>query len=130
MHSIVRWIAVVIFAYGCAVHLVQLVSGGWSTYAGLPGLLAAFFAALVVLDAAVAVAIAKKSRAGWLSGAALLVVDSVGNAVANYPPLDTTTGITTGRIGQALVTALAVWMIALTPRMMRAFSESGRPSLW
>lgn len=118
-----RWflfVAVAVFGYGTVVHVVQLCAGGVNAYAGLPGVLAGFFASLVVLDPLVAVLLALRLRAGWVLGTVVLVLDAAANAVANYPPLDPSPGVTAGRTGQAVVALLAVGMVVCAPRMVAA----------
>ncbi|MDZ7930814.1 MAG: hypothetical protein U5N21_12505 [Rhodococcus sp. (in: high G+C Gram-positive bacteria)] len=108
-----------VFAYGTVVHLVQLVGGGSDPYPGVPVAIAWFFVALVVLDPLAAVLIARRRRIGLVFGAAILLLDAAANAVVNYPPYDPTDGVTAGRVGQAVVTALAVLLVCTTPRLWR-----------
>ncbi|OZD07260.1 hypothetical protein CH275_08935 [Rhodococcus sp. 06-235-1A] len=107
------------FAYGTAVHLVQLLGGGGDPYPGVPVAIAWFFVALVVLDPLAAALISRRRRVGLLVGAAVLLLDAAANAVVNYPPHDPAGGVTAGRIGQAVVTALAVLLVFATPRLWR-----------
>ena len=108
-----------VFAYGTVVHLVQLAVGGGDPYPGVPAVIAWFFVALVVLDPLTAVLIAQRRRIGLLLGSTTLLLDAAANAVVNYPPHDSAAGVTAGRVGQAVVTALAILLVLATPRLWR-----------
>ncbi len=108
-----------VFAYGTVVHLVQLASGGGDPYPGVPPVIAWFFVALVVFDPLAAVLIARRRRIGLLFGCTTLMLDAAANAVVNYPPHDPAEGVTAGRVGQAAVTAFAVLLVVVTPRLWR-----------
>ncbi|NIL88644.1 hypothetical protein RhoFasSB10_00932 [Rhodococcus fascians] len=116
---ILTYLFAAVFAYGTAVHLVQLAGGGENPYPGTPAVIAWFFVALVVLDPLAAVLIAQRRRIGLLIGSTTLVLDAVANAVVNYPLHGPSEGVTAGRIGQAVVTALAVTLVFATPRLRR-----------
>lgn len=105
----------VVFTYGAVVHTVRLLSGN-EPDAGLPWWLAAFFMSLVVLDPLCAVLLALRRRAGHTLGCLVLVADALANGYANYA-LDGSTGMTTGRAGQLVITALALILVASRPRV-------------
>ena len=117
--NVLTYVFAAVFAYGTAVHLVQLVVGGKNPYPGVPVAIAWFFVALVVIDPLAAVLIARRTRIGLVFGATTLVLDAAANAVVNYPPHDPIVGVTAGRVGQAVVTALAVLLVLATPRLWR-----------
>lgn len=108
--------AVAVFAYGTAVHLGQLAAGGWPPYRGVPGWLAGFFVSLTVLDPLSAVLLACRRRSGLLLGCAVLLSDAAGNGYANYA-IRSGQGVTAGRAGQAIVTILAIALLAAAPRV-------------
>ena len=108
--------AVAVFVYGTAVHLGQLAAGGWHPYRGLPGWLAGYFVSLTVLDPVAAVLLACRRRAGLLLGCAVLLSDAAGNGYADYA-VRPGQGVTAGRAGQAVVTMLAIALLAAAPRV-------------
>ncbi|MEH3075668.1 MAG: hypothetical protein PGN11_03175 [Quadrisphaera sp.] len=111
--------------YGTAVHVVQIVVAGGHPYPGLPGWLRIYFISLTVLDPLSAVLLLRRCRAGVLLAVAVLVTDAVANGLANYA-FDQTAGLTAGRLGQAVITLIAVGSLAATPSLWRATS-SRRP---
>ncbi|MDV8025020.1 hypothetical protein [Rhodococcus sp. IEGM 1330] len=117
--EVVTYLFAAVFTYGTVVHLVQLVGGGGDPYPGVPTAIAWFFVALVVLDPLAAILIVRRRRVGLLIGATTLLLDAAANAVVNYPPHDLTDGVTAGRVGQVVVTALAVLLVFVTPRLWR-----------
>ncbi|WP_307834235.1 hypothetical protein [Paractinoplanes lichenicola] len=108
--------AVAVFAYGTVVHVFQLATGG---YPGMPGWLATYFVSLTFLDALAAVLLLRQPVVGLYLGGLILVTDAAANFYANYV-VDTSPGVTAGRIGQAVITLLAVGLVVLTPRTARA----------
>ena len=110
---------VALLVFGTAVHVVHLVAGGSATYAGLPGWLRLYFVSLTVLDPLAAVLLARARRSGVVLAVAVLVTDAAANAVANYA-VDPTGGVTVGRIGQAVITVLAVGAVAMSGRLWRS----------
>ncbi|MFF1816793.1 hypothetical protein ACFVWG_05830 [Kribbella sp. NPDC058245] len=114
----VRVAAVVVFAYGTAVHAYDLLRGGLDAYAGYPGWLRGFYTALIVLDAACAVLIAMRRRAGLVLGSAVLVADALANGYAVYGLHQ---GPTIARVGQGVVSALAVAMVLASRWLWRSF---------
>ena len=108
----------VVLAYGTAAHVEQLVAAGLNPYPALPGWLRAYFIALTVLDPLAASLLARRLRSGVVLAVAVLVSDAAANAYANYG-LDPSSGVTTGRVVQALVTVLAVAMVVVAPRLWR-----------
>jgi hypothetical protein len=107
--------AVVVFAYGTAVHVGQLAAGGWPPYPAVPGWLAGYFVSLTVLDPAAAVLLAFRRRAGLLLGCAVMLSDAAGNGYANYAVRSGQGAV--GRAGQAVVTIVAVALLAVAPRV-------------
>ncbi|WP_436663052.1 hypothetical protein [Micromonospora sp. URMC 103] len=116
-----RWIRVVVIVavcvlgYGGIVHLGDLLGvrpGGPSP--STPTWLMLYFTSLTVFDPLAALLLALRRIEGLLLGCAVFGSDAAANGYANYV-LDTTPGITPGRIGQAVITALAVALIAAAP---------------
>ncbi|MET7969461.1 hypothetical protein [Micromonospora sp. NPDC005305] len=108
--------AACVLAYGGIVHLGDLLGvrpGG--PRPSTPVWLMVYFTSLTVFDPLAALLLAMRRIEGLLLGCALLASDAAANGYANYV-LDTTPGITPGRIGQAVVTALAVALIAAAPK--------------
>ncbi len=109
---------VVVLAYGTAVHVVQLAVGGGDPYPALPGWLGAYLVSLTLLDPLAAVLLALRRRSGVVLAVAVLVTDAAANAWANYA-LDPAAGVTAGRVGQAVITVLAVALLVATPVLWR-----------
>lgn len=104
-----------VFAYGGIVHLGDLLGvrpGGPGP--STPTWLLWYFTSLTVLDPLAALLLALRRFEGLLLGCLVLASDAMANGYANYV-LDTAPGITPGRIGQAIITALAVALIASAP---------------
>lgn len=114
---------VVILIYGTTVHAAQLLISGFDPYPGLPGGLRVYFTALLVLDPLAAVLLARRHRSGVLLAVAVLVSDAVANGVANYA-FDTAGGVTAGRVGQAVITLLAIGACAVAPVLWRSASPA------
>lgn len=112
---------VLVLAYGTVVHLLQLVASGFNPDPALPDWLRAYFTALTVLDPLAAVLLAHRRRSGVVLATAVLISDAAANGWANYA-LDDTAGITTGRVGQAVITVLAIALVIALPRLWRATS--------
>ncbi|MCF0096170.1 hypothetical protein [Micromonospora sp. MH99] len=112
--------AVLVFAYGTVVHVLQVFVPGLRPPLALPGWLAAYFVSLTLWDPLAALLLAARRPAGLALGCAVLVTDAAANGYANYV-LDPAGGVTPGRIGQAVITALAVALVALTPWLARWF---------
>ncbi|WP_448642673.1 hypothetical protein [Geodermatophilus sp. URMC 63] len=117
--------AVVVLAYGTAVHVVQLALSGGDPYPGLPGWLRAYFVSLTLLDPLAAALLALRRRGGVVLAVGVLVSDAVANGWANYA-LDPASGATAGRVGQAVVTLLALALLAATPLLWRATAPAAR----
>ncbi|MEV6932188.1 hypothetical protein AB0M46_47935 [Dactylosporangium sp. NPDC051485] len=118
--------AVCVFAYGGLVHLGDLLGvrpGGPSS--STPTWLMVYFTSLTVFDPLAALLLALRRIEGLLLGCAVLASDAAANGYANYV-LDTVPGITPGRIGQAVITALAVALIAAAPRVAPWLHQPGR----
>ncbi|WP_405433163.1 hypothetical protein [Micromonospora sp. NBC_00617] len=113
--------AVLVFAYGTVVHVLQVFVPGLRPLLALPGWLAVYFVSLTLWDPLAALLLAARRPAGLALGCAVLVTDAAANGYANYV-LDPADGVTPGRIGQAVITALAVTLVALTPWLTRWFS--------
>jgi hypothetical protein len=108
--------AVCVLAYGGIVHLGDLLGvrpDGPSP--SIPIWLMLYFTSLTVFDPLAALLLALRRIEGLLLGCVVLASDAAANGYANYV-LDTAPGITPARIGQAVVTALAVALIAAAPR--------------
>jgi hypothetical protein len=78
-----------------------------------------------VLDPAAAVLLACRRRAGLLLGCAVLLSDAAGNGYADYA-IRPGHGITTARAGQAVVTMLAIALLATAPRIWPWLRPSSR----
>ena len=91
----------------------------------MPGWLAGYFVSLAVLDPASAVLLACRRRAGLLLGCAVLLLDAAGNGYADYV-VRPGQGVTAGRAGQAVVTILAIALLAAAPRVWPWLRRSGR----
>lgn len=109
---------VLVLAYGAVVHLAQLITSGFDPHPGLPPVLRTYFTALTVLDPLAAVLLARRHRSGLVLALAVLVTDAAANGWANYG-LDPSLGITPGRVGQAVTTALALCLLAAAPGLWR-----------
>ena len=97
-------------------HVIHLLVGGWDPYPSVPGWLAVYFVSLTVLDPLAAVLLLLRRRAGLLLGDAVLLTDAAANGYANYA-LDASGGLTVGRVGHAVITLLALALLAATPRL-------------
>ena len=118
--------AVGVFAYGGIVHLGDLLGvrpGGPNP--SMPIWLMWYFTSLTVFDPLAALLLALRRIEGLLLGCVVLASDAVANGYANYV-LDTAPGVTLGRIGQAIITALAVALIASAPRAAPWLHRPGR----
>ncbi|MEV0152356.1 hypothetical protein AB0H57_01255 [Micromonospora sp. NPDC050686] len=107
--------AVCVFAYGGIVHLGDLVGlrpGGPGP--ATPTWLLLYFTSLAVFDPLAALLLALRRIEGLLLGCAVLATDAAANGYANYV-LDGASGITPGRIGQAVITGLAIALIGAAP---------------
>jgi len=69
-----------------------------------------------VLDPLPAVLLVLRRRAGLLLACAVLATDAAANGDANSAS-DTITGSTASRVGQAVITLLALALLAATPRL-------------
>lgn len=110
-------VAAGVFAYGGVVHLGDLLGvrpGGPGP--ATPAWLLWYFTSLTVFDPLAALLLALRRIEGLSLGCVVLVSDAVANGYANYV-LDAAPGITLGRIGQAVITALAVALVAAAPRV-------------
>ncbi len=105
--------------YGTAVHVVQLAAAGGAPYPGMPGWLRAYFVSLTLLDLLTAGLLLLRRRSGVVLAVAVLVSDAAANGWANYA-LDPASGVTPGRVGQAVITLLALALLAVTPLLWRA----------
>ncbi|MEU7918036.1 hypothetical protein [Micromonospora zamorensis] len=116
-------VAVLVFAYGSAVHIVQLLMPQLGPQFALPGWLTVYFTSLTLWDPLAALLLVARRVEGLALGCVVLVTDAAANWYANYV-LDPTVGVTPGRIGQAVITALALALVALTPWLAQWFSRS------
>ena len=103
--------AAAVLGYGTVVHLAHLVTCGLEPSPDVPDVLAGYFVLLTLLDPTAAVLLVLRRRSGIVLGCVVFVTDALANGYANYV-LDHTHGITAGRIGQGIVTMLAVTLIA------------------
>ena len=108
--------AAAVFGYGAVVHVAQLVLGGADPYPSVPGWLAGYFVSLTLLDPIAAALLLLRRRAGLVLGCAVLLTDAAANGYANYV-VDAASGLTAGRVGQAVITVLAVAALAAAPRL-------------
>ncbi|WP_244298397.1 hypothetical protein [Micromonospora cremea] len=106
-------VAVLVFAYGTVVHLLQLLVPELRPQLTLPGGLTFYFGSLTLWDPLAALLLAARRRSGLALGCVVLATDATANWYANYV-LDPAAGVTPGRIGQAVITALAITFVALT----------------
>ncbi|MEE6286459.1 hypothetical protein V2J52_02175 [Georgenia sp. MJ173] len=107
---------VLVFGYGTVVHLVQLVRAPAEPYPGAPGWLVAFFVSLTVLDPLVVVLLVRRRRVGHTLACAVLGGDALANGYASYV-LDPASGVTAGRVGQGVITGVAVILLATGSRV-------------
>ncbi|MET8090655.1 hypothetical protein [Micromonospora sp. NPDC005220] len=117
-------VAVLVFAYGTGVHVVQLLLPQFGPQLALPGWLTVYFASLTLWDPLAAVLLAARRVEGLVLGCVVLATDAAANGYATYV-LDPASGVTPGRIGQAVITALAVGFVAFTPWLAPWFIGSG-----
>ena len=78
-----------------------------------------------MLDPLAAALLSLRCRVGLVLGCAVLVTDAAANGYANYV-LDNSGGATAGRIGQAAITALAIALLAVGPRVWPWFRPTTR----
>ncbi|WP_299957588.1 hypothetical protein [uncultured Modestobacter sp.] len=109
---------VVLLVFGSVVHVVHLMAAGTAVYEGQPGWLRLYFVSLTVFDPVAAVLLARARRSGVVLAVAVLVTDAAANGWANHV-VDTSAGITVGRVGQAVITGLAVAALAWAPAAWR-----------
>lgn len=117
---------VIILAYGTAVHVVHLVTTGFDPYPDLPGWLRTYFVALTLFDPLAAALLARCAPSGVALAVAVFVSNALANGWANYV-LDPTVGITSGRLGHAVTTVLALGVCAASPRLWRATTPYQHP---
>lgn len=110
---------VVALAYGTVVHVAQLLTSGGDPHPALPTWLSTYFVSLTVLDPLAAVLLARRHRSGVVLTVVVLVTDATANALADYA-YDPASGITAGRMGQAVITCLALGALAAAPAMWRS----------
>ncbi|MFC4942647.1 alpha/beta fold hydrolase [Pseudonocardia sp. GCM10023141] len=106
--------AAAVFAYGTVVHVVDIVTRGIDAYPAAPVWLATYFLSLTVFDAAAAILLLLRRRSGLLLGCAVLVTGALANALATYL---LGIGGTPERVGQAVITVLAVALLVVAPRI-------------
>ncbi|UWP78638.1 hypothetical protein [Dactylosporangium fulvum] len=107
---------VVVLAYGGAVHVVQLATGGWPPYAWAPAWLAGYFTALTVLDPLAAGLLWARRRAGLVLSVTVLVTDAAANGYATYGlGLDAPAA----RIAQAVISVLALTALVTAPAVWK-----------
>jgi hypothetical protein len=114
--------ATVVLGYGTVAYVAyvaHLVTGGLDPYPYLPDGLGCYFVLLTLLDPTAAALLVLRRRSGVDLGCVLFVTEALANGCANYV-LDHTDGITAGRIGQGIITTLAV---ILTDRSHQLWSS-------
>ena len=116
-----------VLGYGTVVHVAQLVVGGWEPYPSVPGWLAVYFVSLTVLDPLAAVLLLLRRRVGLLLACAVMVTDAAANGYASYV-VDQRAGLTAGRVGQAVITLLALALVAAAPALWPWLRASRRSS--
>lgn len=97
----VRRVLIGVLLYGTAVHVWQLVSGG---YPWAPVWLAVYFTSLTLLDPIAAALLLRRRRGGHLLAAFVLVTDSIANGYATYV---LGAGGAAAKVAHAVITALA-----------------------
>ena len=107
-------LTVAVFAYGTAVHVVQLLTGGLDPYPSMPSWLAGYFVALTIADPATAILLAFRRIEGLVTGCVVLVTDALANAYANYV-VDHAGGVTPGRVGHAVITLMSAALLISAP---------------
>jgi hypothetical protein len=107
-------VTVAVFAYGTVVHVVQLVVGGLDPYPSMPSWLAGYFVALTIADPTTALLLAFRRLEGLVMACVVLVTDALANAYANYV-VDQASGVTPGRVGQAVITLLTAALLIRAP---------------
>ncbi|MGF7120541.1 MULTISPECIES: hypothetical protein [unclassified Rhodococcus (in: high G+C Gram-positive bacteria)] len=100
-------VSIGVFTYGTVVHILQILSAPADPYPTVPTWLAVFFTSLVVLDPMCAILLWWRHRAGVVIGAAVLSLDAIANAYANYF-LDNASGLTIGRVAPVPIALLAL----------------------
>jgi hypothetical protein len=109
---------VLLLGYGTVVHVVQLVAASFVPYPQLPGWLRGYFIGLTVLDPLAAVLLAQARPSGVVLAVSVLVTDAAANGWANLV-VDTSPGLTPGRVGTAVLTGLAVVLMAAARPLWR-----------
>lgn len=118
-------VLVLLLLYGTAVHVVQLVAAAGAPYPGLPQWLRVYFILLTVLDPLAAFLLLRRCRTGVVLAVLVLATDAFANALANYA-YDQATGVTAGRLGQGVITLLALGSLVAAPSLWRATSRRRR----
>ena len=118
---------VVVLAYGTVVHVVHLATSGGDPYPDLPGWLRVYFVALTLLDPLAAWLLLRRRRGGVVLAVAVLVSDAAANGWVHHV-LYPATGVTAGRVGQGVITLLALLLVAATPALCRATAPAYRRS--
>ncbi len=120
-------VAVVVFAYGTAVHVVHLLMGGLDPYPSMPSWLAGYFVALTIADPATAVLLAFRRVEGLVMACVVLVTDALANAYANYV-IDQADGVTPGRVGHTVITLLTAALLIRAPAIAPWLRQQASPS--
>lgn len=107
--------------YGGAVHVVQVVGGG---YPWAPTSLAVYFVALTVLDPVAAVLLVRRRVSGLSLAAFVFVTDAVANGYAAYGLGE---GGIAARVAQGVITCLAVGSVVIAV-VARPYAVRGRRS--
>lgn len=104
-------------------HVVQLVVAGGQPYPDLPAWLRTCFISLTALDPLAALLLLRRLRTGVVLAVVVLLTDALADGLANHA-FDETAGVTAGRIGQAVITLLALGSLVAAPALWRATSRS------
>lgn len=118
-------VLVLLLLYGTVVHVVQLLVAAGHPYPGLPLWLRLYFVSLTGLDLCAAVLLLLRRRAGVALAVVVLVSDAAANALANYA-FDDAGGVTAGRVGQAVITVVALSAAIIAPTLWRATAGPGQ----
>jgi hypothetical protein len=120
-----RWVLVGVFGYGTAVHVVQLAVSDGQPYRGNPWWLVVFFVSLTAFDPAVAIGLARRRRWAVWSAVLLLLLDAAANGYAVYVVIPAR-GLTSARVGQGVITVLAIAVVVAARPLDRLFAAHSR----
>lgn len=75
LHLVILVVWIVGFLIGTVTHVLDLVAGGWDTYAEYPLALRLFWVSLTILDPITATLLALRRRVGVVFGVVIILVD-------------------------------------------------------